>query len=122
VYSSSVVTEWDLPTDFKVEFIINSTNGPDPNFAYLRFNDSNTLYCGKSTSRYRNVVLFGESNILHSIPVSVDTKYVLTYENGVATLTSGTDSININQSNVSSIYSVNGSDNATIKNIKLKPL
>jgi len=122
VYSSSVTTEWDLPTDFKVEFIINSTSGPDPNFAYLRFNDSNTLYCGKSASRNRNVVLFDESNILHTIPVSVDTKYVLTYDDGVATLTSGTDSITINQANVESIYSVNGSDNASIKNIKIKPL
>jgi len=122
VYSSIVTTEWDLPTDFKVEFIINSTNGPDPNFAYLRFNDSNTIYCGKSASRNRNIVLFGESNILHTIPVSVDTKYVLTYENGVATLTSGTDSISVNQSNVESIYSVEGSDNASLKNIKIKPL
>lgn len=122
VYSSSVTTEWDLPTNFKVEFIINSTNGPDPNFAYLRFNNSNTIYCGKSSSSRRNIVLFGESNILHSIPVLVDTKYVLTYENGVATLTSGTDSISVNQSNVESIYSVTGSDNASIKNIKIKPL
>jgi len=86
------------------------------------FRGMRVIYCGKSASRNRNIVLFGESNILHTIPVSVDTKYVLTYENGVATLTSGTDSISVNQSNVESIYSVEGSDNASLKNIKIKPL
>ena len=122
-YSSSSVLDWSVPSAFELSFIINSGNSTSNNAPYIRFNSSSaSLFCGKTGSANRNINLYnGSDNVLNQIPISTDVEYILTYENGVATLTDGTDTVSASMS-ITKIYQVNGTSNGKIKEIKLKPL
>ena len=118
---------WDLPSEFKIQFTINSDSstptGTQGNTAYLRFNSSSGVYLGKSSSARRNIVLFDESHIVHQIPVSTDVEYTMTYQNGTATLTDGTDTVT-NTATLTKLYNVVAfnSSHIYLKELRVKAL
>lgn len=122
-YNNEVIIDYTLPSEFEIEFILNSNNGGNPNYAYIRFNgSSDNLFVGKLGSSSRDVLLYNGSNqIIHQIPVSTDTKYSLTYSNGSATLKSGNDTVTASMT-LTKLYSLNATANGVIKNILIKPL
>lgn len=119
------ILNWDLPSRFKLSFIINSDSAQGStgltNASYLRFNSSNGVWCGKGQSTNRNISFNGVT--LHQIPVSTDTEYTLEYDNGNCTFSSGEDSITTTVS-LTKIYSLYALDqgHAHLKSIKIKPL
>ena len=122
-YSSTSVLDWNVPSQFKMSFILNSNSATSSNTAFFRFNSSSaSLFLGKTGSGVRSMNLYnGSDHVLHQIPASTDKEYTLLYDNGSATLTDGTDTISVSIS-ITNIYQINCSTNGKIKQIKIKPL
>ena len=124
--TKATVLNWDLPSSFQMQFIFNSDgttpSGSVENTCFFRFNNSNTIFVGKGSSSSRNIYLDGNT-ILNQMPVSTDVEYTLTYQNGTATLTDGTDTVTASLT-LTKLYSVNAnsSSHAQVKNIKIKAL
>ena len=114
------IVNYNLPNEFKLEFILNSNNSSSTNSAFLRFNNSSGNFIGKGSSSNRNIYL--QDVILNTIPVSTDVEYTITYDNGVTTLSDGTDTVNKTGLSLTSLYAIIGSSNCQLKNIKIKPL
>lgn len=123
-YSSSTTVNWSLPTNFKLEFILNSNSATSNNAPMVRFNNASSIFIGKASSSSRNGIWGdGQWTVIGDIPVSTDTEYVLTYENNIATITDGTNTITMNVStDLTSIYGVIGFSNGVIKNIRITQL
>lgn len=114
------IVNYNLPNEFKIEFILNSNNSSSTNSAFLRFNNSSGNFIGKGSSSNRNIYL--QDVILNTIPVSADVEYTITYENGITTLSDGTDTVSKTGLSLTSLYAIVGSSNCQLKNIKIKPL
>ena len=112
---------YSLPSNFELDFTIYSTKPTtDPSLAYFRFNSSSGIWCGKGGSTSRVVSFFGNS-FSQITNVNTDYNFTLTYENGVATLTDGTNTQTSSQT-LTKLYVFNSRGGSQLKNIKLKPL
>lgn len=124
-HNTNTVLNYTLPSEFELQFTLYSVSTVSGNTCYLRFNNSNTIFIGKATSSNRQVYFNdGSDHYLDStVPESTDYTLTLTYENGVATLTDGVNTISLSIASLTSIYNVNvGRQDNYIKNIKIKAL
>ena len=124
-HNTNATLNYSLPSEFELQFTIYSVSTASGNTCYLRFNNSNTIFIGKATSSNRNVYFNdGSDHYLGStIPASTDYTLTLTYEDGVATLTDGVNTLPLSIASLTSIYNVNiGRQDNYIKNIKIKAL
>ena len=124
-HNTNATLNYSLPSEFELQFTIYSVSTASGNTCYLRFNNSNTIFIGKATSSNRNVYFNdGSDHYLGStIPESTDYTLTLTYEDGVATLTDGVNTLPLSIASLTSIYNVNiGRQDNYIKNIKIKAL
>ena len=120
-YTSASNVNYDLPSKFLIEFTLwaNSVGGYGGS-AFLRFNNSSGAYVGKGSSQSRNITI--NTTVLNQLPVSEYKTFYLSFENGVATLTDGTDSITSSLT-LTKLYQINsGGVNGKIKNVKIKAL
>ena len=125
VHNTNTVLNYSLPSEFELQFTLYSTNATTGNTCYLRFNNSNTIFIGKATTSNRDVYFYDGSNHLlgSTIPVSTEYVLILTYENGVATLTDGVNTLSLSISSLTSIYNVNvNRQDNYVKNMKIKAL
>ena len=125
VHNTNTVLNYSLPSEFELQFTLYSTNATTGNTCYLRFNNSNTIFIGKATTSNRNVYFHDSSDHLLGSTIPVSTEYVLTltYENGVATLTDGVNTLSLSISSLTSIYNVNvNRQDNYVKNMKIKAL
>ena len=125
-YSQSSIVNLDLPSEYKIEFTLFSnssvqTSGGRSNVCFLRFDSSSGGYVGKGSSISRNTGI-SATFLPNSVPVSVDTEYTFSKENGVVYLSDGTDTINLTSSAFTKLYEIRGSTDGQIKNVKVKPL
>lgn len=112
---------YSLPSNFELDFTIYSTKPTtDPSIAYLRFNSSRGIWCGKGDSTSR-VVSFFENSFSQITNANTDYNFTLTYENGVATLTDGTNTQTSSQT-LTKLYLFSSKGGSQLKNIKLKQL
>ena len=120
-YTSPSTVNYDLPSKFLIEFTLWCESiGGNTGSPYLRFNTSNGAYVGKGSSSSLNVGIL--TTVLNQLPVLTDKTFYLSYEDGVATLTDGTDSISSSLT-LTKLYSINsGGSNGKIKNVKIKAL
>lgn len=124
-HNTNATLNYSLPSEFELQFTIYSVSTVSGNTCYLRFNNSNTIFIGKATSSNRKVYFNdGSDHYLGStIPESTDYTLTLTYEDGVATLTDGVNTLPLSIASLTSIYNVNiGRQDNYIKNIKIKAL
>ena len=124
-HNTNATLNYNLPSEFELQFTIYSVSTVSGNTCYLRFNNSNTIFIGKATSSNRKVYFNdGSDHYLGStIPESTDYTLTLTYEDGVATLTDGVNTLPLSIASLTSIYNVNiGRQDNYIKNIKIKAL
>ena len=120
-YTSASNVNYDLPSKFLIEFTLwsNSVGGYGGS-AFLRFNNSSGAYVGKGSSNNRNITI--NTTVLNQLPVSEYKTFYLSFEDGVATLTDGTDSITSSLT-LTKLYQINsGGSNGKIKNVKIKAL
>lgn len=125
VHNTNTVLNYSLPPEFELQFTLHSVSTVSGNTCYLRFNNSNTIFIGKATSSNRNVYFYDGSDHLlgTTVPESTDYTLTLTYENGVATLTDGVNTLSLSVASLTSIYNVNvGRQDNYVKNIKIKAL
>lgn len=124
-HNTNAPLNYTLPSEFELQFTLYSVSTVSGNTCYLRFNNSNTIFIGKATSSNRQVYFNdGSDHYLGStIPESTDYTLTLTYEDGVATLTDGVNTLSLNIASLTSIYNVNvGRQDNYIKNIKIKTI
>lgn len=92
------------------------------NIAFIRFDTSSGAYVGKGSTSNRNISM-NTVALPNTIPVSVDTTYSFSKNNGALALSDGTDTVTSSTvSSYTKIYSLNGSSNGKLKTIKVKPL
>ena len=116
------IVNYSLPSNFEVDFTIYSTNPTtDPSVAFLRFNSSSGVWCGKGSSTSRAVYSIGGTTFSQITNVNTDYNFTLTYENGVATVTDGTNTETSSQT-LTKLYLFASKGGSQLKNIKLKPL
>ena len=120
------IKNWDLPSQFKLSFIILSDSwsgsSGSSNVALIRFNSSTGVWCGKGGSNSRTI--YAPNGVtLTSIPANTDVEYTLTYDNGNCSFTDGTSTVTTTAS-LTKVYSITAqeSSHAHLKNIKIKPL
>ena len=120
------VKNWDLPSEFKLSFIIRSDSwsgsSGSMNAALIRFNSSTGVWCGKGSSSSRTI--YAPNGVtLNSIPANTDVEYTLTYDNGNCSFTDGTSTVTTTAS-LTKLYMIGAqeSNHAHLKNIKIKPL
>lgn len=121
-YNSTVSTNYNLPTNYQIEFTIFSNNTTSSNTALLRFDTTTGGYVGKSSSTSRQIGI-GTTYLSSTVPVSTDTTYRFEKENNTLYLTDGTNYITTSTTTYyTKLIYIKGSTNGQIKNIKIKPL
>lgn len=113
-----------MPSAFELKFIINTSNDTDnQNIGYIRFNTSSNGYMGKGSSSNHNFLLYDGSSAqtLATIPKNTDVEYTLTYQNGTATVTDGTNTKSASMT-ISKIYLLNFGTHCPLKLLQIKPL
>ena len=120
ISDGDTICNYDLPSSFKLEFsILSSAPTTASSISLLRFNSSSGVWCGKGSSGSANISLFGTT--FSSITANTEYNYVLTYQNGVATLTDGTTTKTSSQT-LTKLYLLASTTNSKLKEIKIKPL
>lgn len=107
-------------------FILNSssysTGGSRENVGYVRFDSSTGGYVGKGATTSRNITCSPISKTLNQIPIDTDVEYILTKNNGVLTLTDGTDTVSGSTNTCTNLNHFKGTNDCKIKDIRIKPL
>ena len=116
-YNSNVTVNINLPSDFKIEFDVNSNSSTSSNTAYLRADNGEII--GNTSNGDRKINLYDGTNHFLSSELPVSSDITLKWEciNGVQTLTDGISSVSVNKPNPTSINLIGATTNATIKNI-----
>ena len=111
---------YNLPSEFKIEFTIYSPNvAQNPSAAFLRFNNSSGGWVGKGSNYNGSIYFFG--TIIGEITSNREYDYVLTYQNGVATLSDGTTTKTSSQT-LSKLYQLTSWNYGKLLIVKVKPL
>jgi len=122
-YSSTVTKNIALPSNFSISFIINTKGNVSNSSGYLNLTNNTTQYIGKTGSTDTQINLYADGD--HKLPknsFNTDIEYVYTCNNGVQTLTDGTNTVTVNKTNPTVLSSVVASSNTQIKNLKIKAL
>ena len=120
--NADTIVDYNLPSEFKIEFTIYSPNvAQNPSAAFLRFNSSNGVWVGKGSNYNGNIYFVGTTTVFSTINSNTEYNYVLTYENGVATLTDGTNTKSSTQT-LTKLYTLVSWNYGKLLNVKVKPL
>lgn len=118
--NADTIVNYNLPSEFKIEFTIYSPNvAQNPSAAFLRFNNSSGGWVGKGSNYNGTISLFGTT--FSTITSNREYDYVLTYQNGVATLTDGTTTKTSSQT-LSKLYQLTSWNYGKLLIVKVKPL
>lgn len=101
-----------------MKLIINYTNRGGNLSGFIRFNNG---WFGKGASSNLNIALYDGTNsvTLNQIPTNTDVEYTLTYQNGVMTITDGTDTTQLTTTNINSITQISAQNSVRISNIRI---
>lgn len=118
--NQDTVVNYTLPSSFKIEFTLYSTSvSQNPSASFIRFNNSSGGWIGKGSNYNGTISFFGTT--FTTINSNIKYNYVLTYENGVATLTNGTTTKTSSQT-LTKIYTLTSWNYGKMLIVKIKPL
>ena len=119
--NGDTIVDYTLPSEFEIDFTIYSTVlTSNTSLGYLRFNNASGVFVGKAASLQTNIYFF-DTIISQITQTNTDYNFVLTYRNGITTLTDGTNTYTSTQS-LDKLYSLVSNGGTRLKNIKLKAL
>ena len=116
--NGDTIVDYTLPSEFEIDFTIYSTVlTSNTSIGFLRFNNASGVWIGKGNSTNRNIYFF-DTIIRQITQTNTDYNFVLTYRNGITTLTDGTNTYTSTQS-LDKLYSLVSNGGTRLKNIKL---